>query len=100
MRWVRDNSIALFFFAILVASLVGQMISGHEVRNDDAIAHDETTISFWRYLVSSHFGQAMLENWQSEYLQFTLFILAGVWLYQKGSPESPDEPGRESPQKQ
>ena len=29
-----------------------------------------------------------MENWQSEYLQFTLFILATVWLLQKGSPES------------
>ena len=30
----------------------------------------------------------MLENWQSEYLQFTLFIVGTVWLVQKGSPES------------
>ena len=30
----------------------------------------------------------MLENWQSEFLQFTLFILATVWLVQKGSNES------------
>jgi hypothetical protein len=30
----------------------------------------------------------VLENWQSEYLQFTLYILATVWLLQRGSPES------------
>ncbi len=30
----------------------------------------------------------MAENWQSEYLQFFLFILATVWLVQRGSPES------------
>ena len=29
-----------------------------------------------------------MENWQSEYLQFTLFILLTVWLVQRGSPES------------
>ena len=29
-----------------------------------------------------------MENWQSEYLQFTLFILGTVWLVQRGSPES------------
>ena len=29
-----------------------------------------------------------MENWQSEFLQFTLFILATVWLVQKGSNES------------
>ena len=39
-----------------------------------------------------------MENWQSEYLQFTLFILLTVWLLQRGSPESKDlgKAGRES----
>ncbi len=36
----------------------------------------------------------MLENWQSEYLQFTLYILLTVWFVQRGSPES-KEPGQE-----
>jgi hypothetical protein len=100
MRWLRDNSLSVFFFAILLGSLVGQAMTGNEVYNDEAAAHDEPQIGFWRYLVSSHFGQAVLENWQSEYLQFTLFILATVWFFQKGSPESPEEPGRESELKQ
>ena len=37
---------------------------------------------------SSDFGVDVLENWQSEYLQFSLYILATVWLLQRGSPES------------
>jgi hypothetical protein len=49
-------------------------------------------------VTSSNFGQAVLENWQSEYLQFMLFMLATVWLVQRGSPESkkPDQAGRGS----
>jgi hypothetical protein len=41
-----------------------------------------------------------MENWESEFLQFTLYILATVWLVQKGSPESkkPEEAGQESDQ--
>jgi len=35
-----------------------------------------------------------MENWQSEYLQFTLFIGLTVWLIQRGSTES-KEPGKE-----
>ncbi len=38
--------------------------------------------------MSSELGNAVLENWQSEYLQFTRYILATVWLLQRGSPES------------
>ena len=43
-----------------------------------------------------------MENWQSEYLQFTLFILATVWLLQRGSPESKelDKAGGESDEEQ
>ena len=48
----------------------------------------EPTIEFGRYLVSSSFGNAVMENWQSEYLQFTLYILLTVWFVQRGSPES------------
>ena len=43
-----------------------------------------------------------MENWQSEYLQFSLFILGTIWLLQRGSPESKelDQAGRESDQEQ
>ena len=33
----------------------------------------------------------MSENWQSEFLQFAAFIVAGIWLYQRGSIESKEE---------
>ena len=36
----------------------------------------------------------VMENWQSEYLQFFLYIFATVWLVQMGSGES-KEPGKE-----
>jgi hypothetical protein len=78
----------LFFGALLVATLVGQALVGHSEYNADQRAHDGETISLGRYLTSSAFGAAVMENWQSEYLQFTLFILATVYLLQRGSPES------------
>jgi hypothetical protein len=92
-RFVRENSLSLFFFTIFVAALIGQAIAGHDLYNEEQAAHGEPTIGIWRYIVSSHFGQAVMENWQSEYLQFALFALATVWLLQRGSPES-KEPGK------
>jgi uncharacterized MAPEG superfamily protein len=90
-RFLFENSLSIFFFVILVATLVGQSIAGHAVYNADQLDHHEQTITYWRYLVSSHFGQAVMENWESEFLQFSLFILATVWLIQKGSAESKEE---------
>ena len=93
-RWIRDNSLSLFFLVIFLAALVGQAIAGHALHNNDAVAHHGETMSFWRYLRSSDFGNAVMENWQSEYLQFMLFMIATIWLIQRGSPES-KEPGDE-----
>ena len=54
------------------------------------------------YVSSPDFGGAVMENWQSEFLQFTLFIAATVWLVQKGSNESKPlgDAGRESKARQ
>ncbi len=45
-------------------------------------------------MTSSAFVVDVAENWQSEFLQFFLFILATVWLIQIGSSES-KQPGDE-----
>jgi hypothetical protein len=54
-------------------------------------------VSFWDYVTSSSFGVDVMENWQSEYLQFFLYIFATVWLVQRGSSES-KKPGEEGPE--
>ena len=95
-RFLADNSLSLFFFAILIAALVGQAVAGHGAHNEEAVQHGSPEISLGRYVLSSEFGQAMLENWESEYLQFSLFFLATIWFVQRGSPESKEEPGPES----
>jgi len=97
-RFLRENSLSIFFGLLFLGALIGQSIAGHASYNNDQIAHGQPAISLGRYLTSSSFGRAVLENWQSEYLQFMLFMLATVWLLQRGSPESKplDKPGRES----
>jgi hypothetical protein len=101
-RFLRDNSLSLFFLALFVLALVGQSIAGYNLVNQEAQEHGEPALSYWRYLVSSEFGADVMENWQSEWLQFWLFALATVWFVQRGSNESkaPEEIGLESDQKQ
>jgi hypothetical protein len=101
-RFVKHNGLSLFFLVLFLAALVFQAIAGHADFNEDQVRHGNPTMSLGRYVVSSEFGTAVLENWQSEYLQFTLFILATVWLLQRGSPESKElhRAGRESDEAQ
>jgi uncharacterized protein DUF6766 len=97
-RFLFENGLSLFFLGLFLAALVGQAVAGHQVFNADRDAHGGSPISFVHYLTTSHFAQAVSENWQSEYLQFVLFILATVWFVQRGSPESKplESAGRES----
>ena len=101
-RRIRDNSLTLAFLAIFLGALVGQAFVGHGDFNHDQIAHQDETVSLWRFVTSSAYWVDVMENWQSEYLQFTLFILGTVWLVQTGSPESKelDKVGRESDEDQ
>jgi hypothetical protein len=87
-RYVRESSLGLFFLVIFFAALVAQALVGHSDFNDQQIAHNDPTVSLGRFLTSSVFLVDVMENWQSEYLQFTLFILATIWLVQRGSTES------------
>jgi hypothetical protein len=97
-RFLRDNSLGLAFGVLFLGALVGQAIAGHADFNQRQLSEGLDPVSLGRYLTSASFAVDVAENWQSEYLQFFLFILFTVWLVQKGSPESkkPDEVGLES----
>ena len=94
MKWLRHQGLTLFFTALFLGSLIAQAFVGHADYNHEQLAHHDEPISLGTYLTSSVFWVDVMENWQSEYLQFTLFILATVWLVQRGSTES-KEPGKE-----
>jgi hypothetical protein len=94
-RFVRDNSLSIFFLPLFVLALGFQSLAGWQDFNNAQLRHHGEAIGYGRYLLSSEFGVAMLENWQSEYLQFSLYVVATVWFLQRGSPESKelDKPG-------
>src|SRR4051794_24271664 len=87
-QFARQNSLSLVFLGLFLAALTGQAIAGHSAYNNDQVTHGEATVSLWTYVTSSSFGRAVMENWQSEYLQFSLYVLATIWFVQRGSPES------------
>ena len=101
-KHLRENSLALVFLLLFLLAVGFQTLVGWQDFNNEQLRHQGPEISFWRYLFSSEFGVAMLENWQSEYLQFTLYVVATVWFVQRGSPESKelDKAGQESNEQQ
>lgn len=77
-------------------TLAGQSVAGLFAFNEDQAAHGAAPVGWLAFVTSSDFVVDVAENWQSEYLQFFLFILATVWFVQRGSPES-KKPGDEGP---
>jgi Mn2+/Fe2+ NRAMP family transporter len=87
-RFLYRNGLSLAFGALFLATLIGQAFAGVAAFNDDRTAEGLEPISVVRYATSSTFGVDVMENWQSEYLQFFLYIFATVYLLQLGSSES------------
>ena len=96
MRFLRNNGLSLFFLAIFVAAIVGQSVAGWFDQNEKLAMHAQAAMPYVQYVTSSDFIVDVAENWQSEFLQFFLFIAATIWLVQRGSPES-KKPGDEGP---
>ena len=87
-RFLREHSLTLVFGGLFLAALVGQFFAGHADYNERQAALGEPTLTLGSYLFSADFLVDVVENWQSEYLQFFLYVTATVWLIQRGSPES------------
>ena len=101
-RFVRDNSLSIVFGGLFAAALVGEALAGWAAFNGEQVAAGLDQVSLGSYVTSASFAADVAENWQSEYLQFLLYILGTVWLVQRGSPESkkPGKAGTESPRDQ
>jgi hypothetical protein len=101
-RFLRENSLSLLFLVLLLVSVLGQSFAGQHDYNAEQVEHGAQAISWSSYAASSAFWSAVMENWQSEFLQFSFFIAATIWLVQKGSAESKEleNRGLESDQQQ
>src|SRR5687768_1704206 len=90
-RFLRDNGLSLVLFILFFFTLIlGQSIVGRHEYNDDQQEHGQPTVTYAEYLATSHFLEATMENWESEFLQMFVFIVLTIFLYQRGSAESKD----------
>jgi hypothetical protein len=101
-RFIRENALGLAFGVLFLIVLIAQAFAGHADFNEQQLTDGLPPVSLARYVTSASFGTDVAENWQSEYLQFFLYIFLTVWLLQKGSPESKelDKEGLESDEEQ
>ena len=97
-RFFRENGLGLFFAGLFAFTVAAQSVVGQHAMSAERREHGASAIGWLEYVRSVDFWGAVMENWQSEFLQFTVFIGATIWLVQKGSAESkpPAESGSRS----
>jgi hypothetical protein len=94
-RFLRDNSLSIILFGLFFLFLAGQAVTGWHEYNSEQQEHKAQELSFGKYLTTGHFGEAVFENWESEFLQMSSYILLTVWFRQRGSSESKRLSGEE-----
>ncbi|MBA3688673.1 MAG: hypothetical protein H0W81_07580 [Chloroflexi bacterium] len=95
MRFLRDQGLAIVMFGIFAVTLVGLVFAGWDSFNRDRAMVGEAEVTLTAYVASPDFGEAIFENWESEFLQMGAYVLLTAFLFSRGSAESrdPDHPG-------
>jgi hypothetical protein len=83
-----EHSFSAAMLLLFALSFVGHVLGGHAEHNDEQLAHGEPPVSLWSFVTSAQLWFQSFQNWQSEF--FAVFALAvlGIFLRQRGSPES------------
>jgi hypothetical protein len=89
VQWIRDRSLGLVFASLFLAAWFGQLVIEWFTFADEQQTHGEGAVFFSTEFWAA-FWQSTLENWQSEFLQLSAFVIASAYLVYKGSSESPD----------
>ena len=83
-----ENSLAIALFALFVMSFLLHAAGGVRAFNQQQLEHGGSVISYWRFLTTSEFWYQSFQNWQSEFLSVGSLAVLGIFLRQRGSPES------------
>jgi hypothetical protein len=93
----RNNGLTIVLMLLFLATILGQWISGWMVQNEELARHGEETLSLAAFATDAEFLSTVFENWESEFLQMSAYVVLTAMLIQKGSAESrdPDDPPRD-----
>ena len=87
-EWLRDRSLTLTMIALFVVCAIGQVWAGWADYNQTRVEHGQAAIALAAYVRQGHLWEALFENWESEFLQMSAFVVLTAYLFQVGSPES------------
>jgi hypothetical protein len=94
----KNNGLTIVLMLLFAGSIIGQWLTGWHVENEELSRHGESAITLGQYATDPMFISTVFENWESEFLQMSAYVVLTAILVQKGSAESnpPGEPPRDA----
>jgi hypothetical protein len=83
-----EHSLSLALFGLFLLSFVLHALGGHAEFNQQQLEHGAAPVSLWGFVTSSEFWFQSMQNRQSEFLAVAALAVLGIFLRQRGSPES------------
>lgn len=97
VRFFKDNGLTIALLALFLASLIGHWITGAHFQNEQLAQHGKPPLSTVAFLADPQFLSTVFENWESEFLQMSMYVVLTSFLFQRGSAESGDPDARARP---
>ena len=96
-KFFKDNGLTIVLMLLFLGSFIGQWLAGLGFENEQLVEHGKQPIGAIAFLSDSQFLSATFENWESEFLQMSAYVVLTAFLFQRGSAESedPDEGSRD-----
>jgi hypothetical protein len=88
LLWLYSNSLGLALGALFLASFALHWIHSARHAAELAAMHDRPAPTLLEHLAGAEFWFESFQNWQSEFLSTFALVVLGIFLRQRGSPES------------
>jgi hypothetical protein len=95
MRALRNNGLSIVLVLLFLGTLLGQVYAGYRAENADRRDHANAELTLGEYLQTPQLLEATMENWESEFFQMFVYVVATIFLFQRGSVESKDPDKKE-----
>jgi hypothetical protein len=83
-----EHSLSSFLLLLFLLSFAGHVLGGHAEYNKEQVAHGAAPVPLWSFVTSAQLWFQSFQNWQSEFLAVFALAVLGIFLRQRGSPES------------
>ena len=83
-----SHSLSIALTALFLASFWLHLAGSTRRTNEEAVRHGQPMKSMMEILIDAEFWYESFQNWQSEFLSLAVLLVLGIYLRERGSPES------------